>query len=563
MLAEKLTAQLLPKERSPWIMSRGYDGRLKALESKFKLYVPETNFPDLPTRESLKDFLTFQRYFFKLRTGIDFRISQPISRRSHHLVLAELAPQIFNQELNRLMVNIAPRYGKSEWAIAMIAYGLAFYPNSRYMYISKDSDLAIKHCKYVRQIINLPEFQRIFKQKVTYSKSTGGSFTFTIEGGGEVYAVGSGGGIAGRGAGMQAITEFGGFCLIDDFHKIDEVTSDTVRNHAADTYVNSIVGRLNNPAKTPIIFIGQICHEDDLPSRLKAGKHDFYPWHIVELKSLDSGTALYPEMHTVEMLLKMKDEEPYMFSAQHQQKAAPAGGSLFLEDRFVLHGQEIYKKIFYTFVTIDSADTEKSYNDATAMTFFGIYEIEDDNEQGIGEYGIHILDCINERVTPDKLEALFDDFWLKCRMFHVQPGLVGIEKKVSGVTLLAMLNKKQGLQVVNTIPYRRSANEDDVANNTKREKSKINRFINCQKYVNQRYISLTEGMKYTKMVLEQMTSITANDTHKFDDIADTIADAIYMTYISKFVLDLIKNAKPANDAAALQYAPVRTGNIEW
>lgn len=556
-----------------FILSRSFGGRINALEHKISLQVADSK-EDLPTREQLSDFLTFQRYFFKLRTHVDFRISQPDGRVSHHRTLAGLAPKIFNQEINRLMINIAPRYGKSEWAIAMIAYGLAFYPKSRYMYISKDSELSIKHCKYIKQIVSLPEFRKIFGLWVVSSNSKGGNMTFTLNTGGEVYAVGSGGGIAGRGAGLQNIEEFGGFCLIDDFHKIDEVTSDTVREHAAETYVNSILNRLNNPAKTPIICIGQITHEDDLPTRLKEGKHDFYDWYTVELPSLQNNRALYPEMHTLEMLLKMQDTEPYMFSAQHQQKATPAGGSLFREDRFVLHSlTEIKDRIVYTFVTVDGAETEETWNDATAMSFFGMYKILDE-VTGIetDEWGMHILDCIEDRVLPDKIESMFNDFWAKCCLFKVKPKLVGVEKKSSGVTLLAFLEKRQGIEVVDTIPWRQHKNESDTISKSrknskiikgKKNSGKINRFIACQKYAQQRYISLTEGMNYTNMVIKHMGKITANNTHRHDDIADTISDAIHMTYITGYVFDKIMTQQAANLPQAKHYAPLHTGGIKW
>jgi hypothetical protein len=141
--------------------------------------------------------------------------------------------------------------------------------------------------------------------------------------------------------------------------------------------------------------------------------------------------------------------------------------------------------------------------------------------------------------------------------------LIGIEKKSTGVTLLSILGKKQGLEVVDTIPYRRHKNEDEVLDKSRKSLSKTNRFLACQRYVSQRFISLTEGMKYTNMVIKHMGKITANDSHKHDDIADTISDAIHMTYITEYVFTKIIEQKAGNSNQALQYESVRTGGIKW
>lgn len=565
-------AQLLTDQNNnqQFNVIRGLGGRLKALERRFALdQIPADS--GLPTREFLMDFLAFQRYFFQLRTGIEFRISQPTARKSHHLTLANLAPEIFFQKINRLMVNIAPRYGKTEWAVAIILYSLAFFQNSRWMYISIDPKLVKGSVKKIIKTINLPEFRQIFGVWITDKSSDQSSITITTNKNAEVYGVSARGGIAGNGAGVQNQTGFSGGVIIDDFHKIDAVHSETERDHAGRTYVESILNRLNDRQKTVIIFIGQITHEDDLPSRLKNKQHDVYEWKIIELQSLDDhDNALYPEIDTKEYLIRLREIEPYMFAAQHQQNALPAGGAIFKEKYFVLHDYEITKRIIYTFITIDSAETDKNYNDATAMTFFGLYKIiDEDTEQETGDWGLHVLDCIEERIMPDKLKPTFNDFYAKCCMFHIKPKLVGIEKKSTGVTLLSVLGEKQGIEVVDTIPYRKFAHESDVLDKSRKNAkspSKTNRFLACQRYVSQRFISLTEDMKYSANVIEHMGKITANDSHKHDDIADTISDAIHMVYISGYILEIIKNLpnlKSANDQQAQYQAPIRRGAIKW
>ena len=46
---------------------------------------------------------------------------------------------------------------------------------------------------------------------------------------------------------------------------------------------------------------------------------------------------------------------------------------------------------------------------------------------------------------------------------------------------------------------------------------------------------MTSGARHIDMCLNHMSKITANDSHRHDDIADTLADAVRMTFIEKSV----------------------------
>ena len=70
----------------------------------------------------------------------------------------------------------------------------------------------------------------------------------------------------------------------------------------------------------------------------------------------------------------MQEKSPYVFSSQFQQNPIPAGGSIFKPDWFVTLDFE--PEILMTFITADTAETNKSYNDATVFCFWGLYEIE-------------------------------------------------------------------------------------------------------------------------------------------------------------------------------------------
>ena len=101
--------------------------------------------------------------------------------------------------------------------------------------------------------------------------------------------------------------------------------------------------------------------------------------------------------------------------------------------------------------------------------------------------------------------------------------LVAIEKKSTGVTLSSVLKKFQGLQIL------------DIER-TKASGDKTSRFLEAQPFVSQGLISLPTYGKHTGMCIEHCRKITANNSHRFDDIADTLYDAIKIALIDKTII---------------------------
>lgn len=512
--------------------------RLAKAEIKIASIVnAKTNY-NLPTKEELRDFLTFIKYFYHLRTGREYRISQPVGREPHQITMCKQVPRIINHELNRILFRIAPRYGKTEFMIHLNAYCIAYFPGSNYIYASYAADLAVKQTKTIRNIIELPQFEQIFG--VTLDKTSKASDDWMTNTGCRMIGMGAGGPVTGNGAGIRFSDQFGGFITLDDLHKPIEVTHEKSRQEIKDWVPNTLLTRLNNPEKTPIVGIAQALHEDDAFENLiiiGTDKHPANPldtkkWEVICLDGLDeANNALDPGMHDVAAHIKMRDEQPYMWWAQYQHKPMPPGGSLFKEEWFQYYSEN--PQIITTFITVDSADTDKNWNDATVFSFWGYYHI---NHGGIQTdiKALHWLDCWELRVEPHELLSKFEQFYLNCCRFHVRPSVVGIEKKSSGITLLSVLNKFQGIRIVDTIDYR----IDPLLKESMKRAKKADRFLACQQYVSNKLITFTTGMKHASMCIEHLLKITANDSHAFDDIADTMADAIYMSLITDFVPSL-------------------------
>ncbi len=315
----------------------------------------------------------------------------------------------------------------------------------------------------------------------------------------------------------------------DDMHKPDEVFSSTMRQGVIDNYNNTIIPRPRG-INVPIVGIGQRLHEEDLWAKLIEG-FDGYKWKTVILKAIDeAGNALNPAIKTLESLRIMQEKQPYVFSAQYQQDPIPAGGGIFKPEWFVILDQD--PEIEATFITADTAETDKSYNDATVFSFWGVYRIKEQNVD-IDLYGLHWIDTVELRVEPKDLESEFRQFYSECLGYKVQPKLAGIEKKSTGVTLISVLEGFRGLQIL------------DIPRN-KATGGKTARFLAIQPYVASKRVSFTNGAKHVDLCIEHCKKITANNTHRFDDIADTFADAVKMALIDQTVQNMSKKDISSN-----------------
>jgi phage terminase large subunit-like protein len=501
---------------------------------------------DVTKAELLGSFLLFARVFFKLKTGREFVISQPPGREPHVITIARELKAVFNMQTTRLLINVPPGYHKSTLLVYWVAWCYANYPDCNFLYISVGYDLAVKHTATIKEIIEMPEYKRLFGVYLQQDSRSKGNFK--TEAGGICTAFGAGMTIVGADAGLPNLDRFSGCVIMDDMHKAMDTHSDTLRGAVIDNYKGTITmrPRSHNVAR---IFIGQRLHEDDLPAYLIDGREG-YEWKKVILSGLDgSDNPLYPEAFPKEMLIKMRETDPYNFWAQQMQQPQPAGGGIFRRDWFVL--TDIDPPIVTTFLTIDTAESNENWSDYTAMSFWGIYKIE---IRGIdtGVYGLHWIDARQIKIEPKDLEAEFYDFYMSCMRYKIKPDKVLIEKKSAGTTLVSILRTVQGMHA---IPIERNAGGG----------SKTARFFECQKFVASGRITIPRNGKHTEMCLEHMRKITGNQSHAHDDLCFVAGTKIATPFgykaiesmkpgdlvITPLGIDKVLNAKMTNPQASV------------
>lgn len=479
--------------------------------------------PHMETRAQLwGSFLLFCQTFFPYVTGREFKISTPAGRESHFVTISKELTKASRLEELSIIINVPPGSGKSTLVALWVAWTMSRWPNSQYLYVSYGKTLATKHTEFIRRIIQCSEYNAIFGVRIR-SDSKAKDFFQTMQGG-SVKSFGSSGAITGQDAGLPNCEHFTGAIILDDLHKPDEVHSDNIRDNVIQNYRETVVQRPRGP-NVPIVFIGQRLHEADLPAFLLSGK-DERKWKPVVLKALDdAGNALYPDVNSLESLREKQEKNPYVFASQYQQDPIPAGGALYKAKDFLLLSEE--PNILSTFLTVDTAETSKSYNDATVFSFWGIYEIEELGHK-TGGLALHWIDCVEIRCEPKDLHSEFLTFYGDCMLHPVRPHLACIEKKSTGVTLLSVLESMRGLSL-------------REVKRTKASGSKTARFLELQPIVASKLITFTEGASHIDMCVKHMLKITANETHRHDDICDTVYDAAKIALIDRTIITASEN----------------------
>lgn len=325
---------------------------------------------DIQKTWCLMNPLNFTRYFFKARFNRKFIIGE------HHRRIANVLNDVLKGKLKKVIINIAPRYGKTELAVKnFIAMGLALNPKAKFIHLSYSDDLVLDNSSEIQNILVQQEYQQLFDALPTSSNS---KKWYTKEGGG-LYAVSSAGQVTGFGAGLVdkseeeqeekdideftpfiTTEEFGGAIVIDDPIKPDDALSPVIREKVNNKFDTTIRNRVNS-RNTPIIIIMQRVHEEDLCGFLLNSEPG--EWTVLSLPCIyeiqGEQQALWPFKHTLAELKKLREVNSFVFDTQYMQDPKPQKGLMyeqgFKEYELIPAGQKIRKS--YT----DTADEGEDY----------------------------------------------------------------------------------------------------------------------------------------------------------------------------------------------------------
>jgi predicted phage terminase large subunit-like protein len=249
----------------------------------------------------------------------------------------------------RLIITVPPRSGKSiAVSVALPAYILGLDPVQRIICASYSQELANKHARDYRAVMEADWYRAIFpRTRLGRDKNTQAEFVTTRKGGRLATSVG--GTLTGRG---------GDFIILDDILNPDAASSEVQRAGVIEWVLGTCLSRLDDQEHGTIILIQQRVHEDDPVGFLleKGGwTHLNLPAIAEETQIIPLGPnlvhvrqeddVLHPERVSFERLMDLKkDMGGYAFAAQYQQNPAPRGGGIIKWEWFQTYDEAPEKK---------------------------------------------------------------------------------------------------------------------------------------------------------------------------------------------------------------------------
>ncbi len=328
---------------------------------------------DAVLRHELVEFT--HRCFQTVVPGKPFRSNWHIEAIAHQLERCR------QREIRRLIVTLPPRSLKSICAsVAFPAYALGHDPRLRIICASYSQDLAAKHARDFRTVLESAWYQRLFPDtRIDPRKNTEGEIETTAQG----YRLSTsvGGTLTGRG---------GNLILIDDPMKPAEAMSEAKRAAVSEWYDLTLSTRLDCKTEDAIVLIMQRLHVDDLVGHVLdkderwthlnlpaiAEKDEEIPLGDGHVHRRKAGDLLHPEREDMKVL---EDQKAAMgsqrFSAQYQQAPIPAGGALIKDEWFRTYVRAPEpapgERVVQSWDTATKAGTTNDYSDCTTWLMRG------------------------------------------------------------------------------------------------------------------------------------------------------------------------------------------------
>jgi predicted phage terminase large subunit-like protein len=395
-------------------------------EQLFKLRNALPTMPDKEKRRTLELLKTY-----------DAQITQNLSKESfldfiqhvypgykvgpHHLKLIQIFEDIAAGKKKRVIVNIAPRHGKSELISYLApAWFLGKYPQKKIIMGSHTADLAVNFGRRVRNLVGSEAYKDVFPQVELQSDSKSAS-RWGTNFNGEYFAIGVGGALAGRGADLF---------IIDDPHSEQEA-----KTGRPDVFLPAWEWFQSGPLQRlmpggAIIIVMTRWSKLDLTGQIvsqMAREEGVDDWEIVEFPAILNEKPLWGEFWTIEELLSKKaGMDVRYWEAQYMQNPVSEEGALIKREWWQIWDQDKPPpNCEFIIMSLDAAQETNNRSDYNALTTWGVFFNEESKN-----YNIILLNAIKKRMEfPDLKKMVLEEYkdW--------EPDAFVVEKKSNGAAL--------------------------------------------------------------------------------------------------------------------------------
>ena len=362
----------------------------------------------------------------------------------HHRKLTKIFTDVVEGKKKRVIINIAPRMGKSEFSSYLFpAYFLGKYPNKKIIMGTHTAGLSEDFGRRVRNLIDSEEYREVFPQTlVADDQKAAGKWSTSA--GGQYYAAGVGGALAGRGADLF---------VIDDPHSEQDVKSNS--RLAFDTawswFQTGPLQRLMPGGA--IIIVMTRWGKLDLTGRLidyQAKNPEAEPWEIVELPAIlnedeENEKSLWPEQWPLATLKATKASiDPQYWNAQYMQQPTSNSAAIISRKSWRVWEGDEPPRCDYVIQSWDTAFETTNTADYSACTTWGVFYNEEERDQA----QVILLDAFKDRMAFPELKAIALKHYKEWT-----PDAFIVEKKAAGAPLIQEL-RAVGIPVEEFSPSR-------------------------------------------------------------------------------------------------------------
>ena len=438
-------------------------------------------YKELHDREDLqKDFLKFVKHAWP-----------SFIAGNHHKIFAEKLERVARGELKRLIVNMPPRHTKSEFASYLFpAWVMGQQPETKIIQATHTAELAVGFGRKVKNLLDSEIYRDVFPD-MELARDAKASGRWSTNEGGEYYAVGVGGALAGRGANL---------CIIDDPVSEQDALSPTALDNIYEWYTSGPRQRLQ-PGGSIIIVMTRWSIRDLTAKVLqKQAEGGADQWEVVEFPAIfpDTDNVLWPEFWSRDELDGVKASIPVAkWNAQYLQNPTAEEGAIIKREWWNVWDHDDPPVVDYVIQSYDTAFTKSERADYSAITTWGVFYPDEGDEAAI-----ILLDAEKGRwefpELKDAAMRLYEEF---------DPDMVLIEQKASGTPLTQDL-RKMGIPVSGFTPGRGA--------------DKFSRMNACSP-VFESGMGWCPETRWAEEVVEECASFP-NGEH--DDLADSMTQAI-------------------------------------
>ena len=347
---------------------------------------------------------------------------------AHLKRLGSLLMDVEDDLKDRIAVSMAPRMGKSQMiSIYYPAWYLGRHPDHKVIVASHTADLAVVMARKVRNLIASPEYARIFPNTRIAPDAKAAAQWNTTQGG-EYFAIGVGGALAGRGAHL---------IIADDPLSEQDIKAGNTSS------LDSTYEWFSAGLRTRLMPGGKICvlhtrwHQRDLIGRLLkdsatnegGDKYEAFEFPAILYEGTENEKSIWPEQWSLEALQTTRASMHHImwqWYAQYQQNPTASEAAIIKREWIRRWEKETPPPCEFIVQAYDTALTTKQRSDYSVCHTWGTWTSEED-----GSNNVILLNSVKGKYEFPELKVMahtqFDNW---------EPDSVIVEAKASGQPLI-------------------------------------------------------------------------------------------------------------------------------